>query len=73
MGGLEVIAAPRVEVKRFLVRLNRETIRSPAIEAAFQEFDPQESHGKGSMQDHAAGFVARAGAVDDQFPLSRKQ
>ena len=46
--GRNIIGFARVEMKGLLVRLDRETLRSPAIEAAFQKLDAQESHGQSS-------------------------
>ncbi len=41
----------------------------PAIQAAFQEFDPREMHGECLVQDDSAGFLTRTGAIDDHVFL----
>ena len=69
----KVIGFTGVEMKWFLVRLDRESIFPPALETALQNFDPYKPFGESSMQDRSDGFITRAGAVNYQVPLSRKQ
>src|SRR5579862_8801588 len=71
--GRKVIRLIRFQMKGLFVRFDREATGSPAIGASLEEFDPQKSHGESAMQDDATGLVARAGAVNDQVSLFRKQ
>src|SRR5580658_929060 len=62
-----------MEMKGTTVKFDRKALCSPAIEAALEEFDPREPHGESSVQDDSAGFIARAGAVNNQVSLLREQ
>lgn len=56
-----------VEVEGFLVGLDGIALGFPAGEAASEEFYAQEIHGLSPVGDGAAGFIVRAGAVNDGF------
>ena len=62
-----------VEVKGFVVSLDRITLRLPPRQSTFQEFYSQELHGLSSTQDDSAGFITGTGTVNDRVLLFRDE
>jgi len=54
-----------LEMKGFLVRLDRIAHRLPGRQPTLEELDPEELKCQYATQNHPAGFVAGAGAVNN--------
>ncbi len=62
-----------VEGKGFFVALDRIAFCFPGRQSTFEEFNSQEMHGMGSMQDQSAGFIIGTCTVNNGILLFRDE